>query len=80
MGNSKDEEDLEIIFLSDSIPSPTNFVFRISSYIQKKFPEYNFQKNKGYPTKDHIEVIKTLGPSPCHRLTFKPELYDESLL
>jgi hypothetical protein len=43
MGNSKDEEDLEIIFLSDSIPSPTNFVFRISSYIQKKFPEYNLK-------------------------------------
>ena len=48
--------------------------------LHQKFPEYNFQKNKGYPTKDHIQVIKKLGPSPYHRLTFKPELYDETLL
>jgi len=48
--------------------------------LHQKFPEYNFQKNKGYPTKDHIQVIKKLGPSPYHRLTFKPELYDEKLL
>ena len=53
---------------------------RFMIQLHQKFPEYNFQKNKGYPTKDHIEVIKTLGPSPYHRLTFKPELYDESLL
>ncbi len=48
--------------------------------LHQKFPEYNFQKNKGYPTKDHIQVIKELGPSPYHRLTFKAELYDESHL
>ena len=53
---------------------------RFMIQLHQKFPEYNFQKNKGYPTKDHIEVIKTLGPSPYHRLTFKPELYDESIL
>ena len=53
---------------------------RFMIQLHQKFPEYNFQKNKGYPTKDHIEVIKRLGPSPYHRLTFKPELYDESLL
>ena len=53
---------------------------RFMIQLHQKFPEYNFQKNKGYPTKDHIEVIKTLGPSPYHRMTFKPELYDESLL
>ena len=53
---------------------------RFMIQLHQKFPEYNFQKNKGYPTKDHIEVIKTLGPSPYHRLTFKPELYDENLL
>jgi len=43
--------------------------------LHQKYPQYNFQKNKGYPTKDHIQVIKKLGPSPYHRLSFKPELY-----
>lgn len=43
--------------------------------LHQKYPKYNFQKNKGYPTKDHIQAIKELGPSPYHRLSFKPELY-----
>jgi ribonuclease HII len=34
------------------------------------YPEYHFEKNKGYGTKDHIEAIKTYGPCPIHRTTF----------
>ena len=45
--------------------------------LHQKFPEYNFKKHKGYPTKDHIQAIKDLGPTPYHRLSFKSELYDE---
>ncbi len=37
----------------------------------EKYPEYNFQKHKGYGTKEHLEAIATYGPSPIHRLTFK---------
>ena len=44
--------------------------------LHQKYPQYNFQKNKGYPTKDHIQVIRKLGPSPYHRMSFKAELYD----
>ena len=44
--------------------------------LHHKYPKYNFQKNKGYPTKDHIQAIKEFGPSPYHRLSFKPELYE----
>ena len=44
--------------------------------LHHKYPKYNFQKNKGYPTKDHIQAIRELGPSPYHRLSFKPELYE----
>ena len=44
--------------------------------LHNKYPKYNFQKNKGYPTKDHIQAIRELGPSPYHRLSFKPELYE----
>jgi len=45
--------------------------------LHQKFPEYNFKKHKGYPTKDHIQAIKDLGPTSYHRLSFKPELYNE---
>ena len=34
------------------------------------FPEYGFDKHKGYGSKDHIEAIKKYGPSPIHRRTF----------
>lgn len=39
--------------------------------LDKKYPEYNFKKNKGYPTKDHTDAVIKYGPSPVHRLTFK---------
>ena len=34
------------------------------------YPEYGFNKNKGYGTKEHIEALKKYGPSPIHRLSF----------
>lgn len=39
--------------------------------MDRQFPEYNFRKHKGYPTKEHIELIKKFGVSPIHRKTFK---------
>ncbi len=33
-------------------------------------PEYGFAKNKGYGTKEHIEALKKIGPSPIHRHSF----------
>ena len=35
-----------------------------------KYPEYMFEKHKGYGTKLHTEKILELGPCPEHRLTF----------
>ncbi|WP_202621505.1 ribonuclease HII [Anaerocolumna sedimenticola] len=34
------------------------------------FPQYDFASNKGYGSKEHIEVLKRLGPAPIHRLSF----------
>ena len=34
------------------------------------YPEYEFDKHKGYPTKLHYEKIKEFGISPIHRRTF----------
>lgn len=38
--------------------------------IGEEFPEYNWKKNKGYPTKDHRSAIERLGPTCHHRLSF----------
>ncbi|HHO48194.1 MAG TPA: ribonuclease HII [Desulfobacteraceae bacterium] len=37
----------------------------------RRFPEYNFQHNKGYPTEEHRRRIELHGPCPIHRRTFK---------
>ncbi len=34
------------------------------------FPQYGFEKHKGYPTKYHRKMIKKYGPSKIHRITF----------
>lgn len=36
-----------------------------------KYPQYNFSRHKGYPTKGHREAIARYGPCPIHRKTFK---------
>lgn len=39
-----------------------------------KYPEYNFKKHKGYPTKDHYEALKKYGASEVHRKSFNLKL------
>jgi len=39
--------------------------------IHQEFPMYNWQKNKGYPTKEHRNAIKEFGATDYHRKTFK---------
>lgn len=40
----------------------------------KKYPEYGFERNKGYGTKEHIDAIKEYGLCPIHRRTFVKNL------
>ncbi len=40
--------------------------------LHEKYPMYNFIKNNGYPTKEHIEAIKKYGIIEEHRKTFSP--------
>lgn len=39
--------------------------------IHEEFPMYNWEKNKGYPTKEHREAIKKYGPTKYHRMSFR---------
>lgn len=36
----------------------------------KEYPEYGFEKNKGYGSKEHIEAIKKVGPCKIHRRSY----------
>ncbi len=36
----------------------------------KEYPQYQFEKHKGYGTKLHREVLQELGPCPYHRMSF----------
>jgi ribonuclease HII len=38
--------------------------------LHREFPVYNWNKNKGYPTKAHRESISEYGISPYHRMSF----------
>lgn len=38
--------------------------------LDKKYPQYQFAKHKGYGTKLHYEMLTEHGISDCHRMTF----------
>jgi ribonuclease HII len=37
----------------------------------KEFPQYNWKKNKGYPTADHRRAIQQFGRCALHRVSFQ---------
>ena len=38
--------------------------------LDRLYPGYGIAKHKGYPTKAHMDAVRELGPSPCHRKSF----------
>lgn len=38
--------------------------------MHEQYPQYAFDRHKGYGTKLHLEALKKYGPSPIHRKTF----------
>jgi len=52
---------------------------KIMCKLSKKYPKYNFCKHKGYPTKEHIQLIKKFGLTPIHRKSFKPKALQPTL-
>lgn len=45
---------------------------RFMDELALKYPEYGFEKHKGYPTKYHKEALKKYGVLDIHRRTYKP--------
>lgn len=40
--------------------------------LDREFPQYEFAKHKGYPTKVHLEKLAEFGALPQHRRSFAP--------
>ncbi len=43
----------------------------------KLYPEYGFERNMGYGTAEHIQALRTYGPTPFHRRSFIGKLIGE---
>ena len=41
--------------------------------LSNEYPMYGWDRNFGYPTKEHIKALKEYGPSPYHRRSFHPK-------
>ncbi len=50
---------------------------RYMAELAVKYPEYQFEKHKGYGTKLHYEMIKKYGISPVHRKSFLKNLSEK---
>ena len=42
--------------------------------LAEQYPQYAFERHKGYPTKLHYQLLRQYGPSPVHRKTFLKKL------
>lgn len=72
-----DEEDIIKGDLKSITISAASVVAKITrdkmmEELHNKYPMYNFIKNNGYPTKEHVEAIKKYGIIEEHRKTFNP--------
>ena len=45
---------------------------RLMVALDKDFPGYGFARHKGYGTRQHREALARLGPSPIHRMSWRP--------
>lgn len=45
---------------------------RLCAELHAQFPEYGFDRHKGYGTAEHLEALRAHGASPAHRRSFAP--------
>lgn len=50
---------------------------RLMKNLSVQYPVYLWEQNKGYPTRQHREIIKNIGPSPLHRKSFLKKILTE---
>ena len=64
----KGDEKVPIISLASILAKVTRDKHMLT--FAKKYPQYGFERHKGYGTKEHREAIKKFGITPIHRVTF----------
>ena len=47
--------------------------------IAAEYPQYGWERNMGYPTREHIEAVKRYGYTPYHRKSFHPKELEPTL-
>ena len=47
--------------------------------LSSEYPEYGWDRNMGYPTREHIEAIARFGYTPWHRRSFHPKQLEKTL-
>ena len=45
---------------------------RIMVDLAQHYPGYGWERNAGYPTRDHLAALRRLGVTPAHRRSFRP--------
>jgi ribonuclease HII len=40
--------------------------------LHERYPDYGFDRHKGYPTRQHLAALERFGPCPVHRRSFHP--------
>jgi len=45
---------------------------RLCAQLHAQYPQYGFDRHKGYGTADHLQALTEHGPSPWHRTSFAP--------
>ena len=45
---------------------------RLMVDLAQQHPGYGWERNAGYPTRDHLAALRDLGPTPHHRRSFRP--------
>lgn len=52
---------------------------KVMESFDRRYPGYGFASHRGYGTAEHLEALRTLGPSPIHRRTFRGVWYERML-
>jgi ribonuclease HII len=45
---------------------------RLMTALDAEYPQYGFARHKGYGVREHLEALRSHGPSPVHRRSFQP--------
>ena len=45
---------------------------RLMTALDAQYPQYGFARHKGYGVREHLEALRSHGPSPVHRRSFQP--------